>query len=153
MLYSDTFFLLANSFKPCDTNWSCHFPGFRDRCMTHSGDGVHNGLETQAGPSRILLEMSLSVHNRLERQDEDRMKNNAETGYGDTQREREKEIPDGFEPWVPSILEWNSSCSLCKMACSTDISKLLNLSKSQWLMRSNMNWSSLYPQLTSFCAK
>lgn len=121
--------------------------------MTHNGDGVHNGLETQAGPSRILLEMSLSVHNRLERQDEGRMKNNTETSYGDTQREREKEIADGFEPWVPSILELSSSCSLNKMACSTDISKLLNLSKSQWLMRSNMNWSSLYPQSTSFCAK
>lgn len=57
----------------------------------HSGDGVSNGLETQAVSSRILLEMSLSEHNRLEEEDEDRMQSNAETSYGEIARDRERE--------------------------------------------------------------
>ena len=54
------------------------------------GGFVSHELETQAGPSRLLLEISLLEHNRLEGENEDRMQNNADTSCGDREREREE---------------------------------------------------------------
>lgn len=67
------------------------------------GGFVSHELETQAGPSRILLEISLLEHNRLEGENEGRMQNNADTSCGDRDRERGGERPDGTTPWVPFL--------------------------------------------------